>query len=685
VQSGFSAFVARQYLDNHRLGDLEPAVRQPVIEQLKYSDALSDPERARELDKKHLTELDQTVVDQLLEDLASQLRTDLATKTMEELPAGTRDQVHQALDEQNYFVDDEKVGWYERRTLAQLPSNLLRGLEQHLGRIRLTELANTPFRELPLEDRDSLSTFFDNARLFPDRAAELRLTQSGKLADLPDDNLEQIVQHLGRQWLVELRDRRPPALPNNDREAVWVYLRGQGYFADEFKEELFAYQKLDEFDAQIYQAVEDALVERLSSELQALPVGNMPPHLQAQVRARLTEADYFVDESRLRQVKEWPMQDLPEDLCQAVEETLGSQLLADLNTVPLTELPADTRAALWRYLDEIGYFIDEKKRNQVLDHRLADLKSDSYRTVVADLAQSLEAEIGNHPVSELDDQLRQGLREALEDQGFFESDEVQAEVMAKPLGSLRREELDGLAAQFGQLQLAAWQDHRFADLPEEEQSAVLAHLQASDWFLDQPRLDQLKAQPLGQLEGDTAQVVLEIVRHEQTERLRQKPIADLDRVQRRAVHQILQQQGLALEESQMRHIRRQRLADLDPDVYLALLRELGEQVVSGWTVTRIQDWDRDQQAHLSAYLGRRILGRIERRVLLFTISRLWIDYLTDIEDLRRGIGLEAYGQRDPLIEYKRRAFELFEELGGNIRRAVVRSLFRQPPEPLAAQ
>jgi preprotein translocase subunit SecA len=79
------------------------------------------------------------------------------------------------------------------------------------------------------------------------------------------------------------------------------------------------------------------------------------------------------------------------------------------------------------------------------------------------------------------------------------------------------------------------------------------------------------------------------------------------------------------------------------------------------------------------------MGRIERRVLLHTISRLWIDYLTDIEDLRRGIGLEAYGQRDPLVEYKRRAFELFEELSHNIRRTVVRSLFRQPPEPLATE
>jgi preprotein translocase subunit SecA len=77
------------------------------------------------------------------------------------------------------------------------------------------------------------------------------------------------------------------------------------------------------------------------------------------------------------------------------------------------------------------------------------------------------------------------------------------------------------------------------------------------------------------------------------------------------------------------------------------------------------------------------VSQIERRVLLHTISRLWIDYLTDIEDLRRGIGLEAYGQRDPLVEYKRRAFELFEELTDNIRRTAIRSLFRQPATPLA--
>jgi preprotein translocase subunit SecA len=157
----------------------------------------------------------------------------------------------------------------------------------------------------------------------------------------------------------------------------------------------------------------------------------------------------------------------------------------------------------------------------------------------------------------------------------------------------------------------------------------------------------------------------------------------MDRGLRRAVREVLWRQGLALDENQMRAYRRQRLSELEAGAYDDLLRVIGEDGVSEWSSTRFQNLDGEQQALLSAYLGRMILGRVERRVLLHTISRLWIDYLTDIEDLRRGIGLEAYGQRDPLVEYKRRAFELFEELGDNIRRTTIRILFRQPPEVLS--
>jgi hypothetical protein len=683
VLSGFGTFLARQATDGRRLCDVKVIDCRSVVEELKQNGTLSDPVRVKELDAKQLIDLDKPVANQLIEELMSQLRHDLATKTMEELPAETRDRVHEALDEQNYFVDREKVGWYERRTLAQLPSDLLRGLEHHLGSSEFEAMASTPFRELPAEQRNDLLAFLDSARLLSDRATRLRLTQTGNLGDLPDEAREPLFQHLGRQRLVQIRDKRPPALADHDREAVWVYLRAQGFFADEFKEELFAYQNLDEFGTEVYETVRSTLAARLRTMLESLRVGDMPPERQSQVRAWLDQADYFVDEARLRQVEEQPVQSLPEDLRQAVEGALGAFLLQGLDSLPVAQLHSETQAALWRYLDEIGYFVDEKKKSRILDHRLEDLASDSYERVVADLARSLEAEIDDRPVSELDDTLRQGLREALEANGHFESDETRIHVMAQPLGSFRREELDGLATQFGQVRLEAWSDRKLSDLPEAEQASVLAHLEANSWFLDQNGLDRLRSQPLGDLDTGTRQAVLDIVRHQQAERLRRRPIADLDRAQRRALHQILLRQGLALEENQMRPYRRQRLTDLDPEVYRALLQDLGEQVVTAWGTTKFQDLDRDQQALLSAYLGRRILGRIELRVLLYTISRLWIDYLTDIEDLRRGIGLEAYGQRDPLIEYKRRAFELFEELGQNIRRSVVRSLFRQPPEPLA--
>jgi preprotein translocase subunit SecA len=161
-------------------------------------------------------------------------------------------------------------------------------------------------------------------------------------------------------------------------------------------------------------------------------------------------------------------------------------------------------------------------------------------------------------------------------------------------------------------------------------------------------------------------------------------LKNLDRKQRDAVLRLLREQDLIADDPGMRTLRNQRLRDLEEGVYQDLLQDLGRQIVAAWGTESFGELGQDQQALLSAYLGRRIMGRIERRVLLHTISRLWIDYLTDIEDLRRGIGLEAYGQRDPLVEYKRRAFELFEELRDNIRRTVVRSLFRQPPEALDA-
>ncbi len=79
---------------------------------------------------------------------------------------------------------------------------------------------------------------------------------------------------------------------------------------------------------------------------------------------------------------------------------------------------------------------------------------------------------------------------------------------------------------------------------------------------------------------------------------------------------------------------------------------------------------------------------LERFIMLQTIDQKWIDYLTQMEHFREGIGLHAYGQRDPLIEYKNEAFQMFGELKENIQADIVSRMFhiqfvRDQPQPQA--
>jgi len=70
------------------------------------------------------------------------------------------------------------------------------------------------------------------------------------------------------------------------------------------------------------------------------------------------------------------------------------------------------------------------------------------------------------------------------------------------------------------------------------------------------------------------------------------------------------------------------------------------------------------------------LKAIERFVVLHALDKNWQDHLTEMEDLRRSIGLRGYGQKDPLNEYKSEAFKFFEALMGKIRNDVMLGLFR---------
>jgi preprotein translocase subunit SecA len=66
---------------------------------------------------------------------------------------------------------------------------------------------------------------------------------------------------------------------------------------------------------------------------------------------------------------------------------------------------------------------------------------------------------------------------------------------------------------------------------------------------------------------------------------------------------------------------------------------------------------------------------IERVVLLKVIDRRWMDHIDDMDQLRQGIGLQAYGQRDPLVEYKMAGFDMFDDMTASIQEDTVRLLF----------
>jgi preprotein translocase subunit SecA len=74
-------------------------------------------------------------------------------------------------------------------------------------------------------------------------------------------------------------------------------------------------------------------------------------------------------------------------------------------------------------------------------------------------------------------------------------------------------------------------------------------------------------------------------------------------------------------------------------------------------------------------MGYRLLNEARRRLLVGAISELWVDYLTRVEALRVSISLEAYAQRDPLVQYKSKASELFQNLLEDIRAVVTSRLF----------
>jgi preprotein translocase subunit SecA len=99
--------------------------------------------------------------------------------------------------------------------------------------------------------------------------------------------------------------------------------------------------------------------------------------------------------------------------------------------------------------------------------------------------------------------------------------------------------------------------------------------------------------------------------------------------------------------------------------------------------TRIADLTDPIRSTLKEILGKTTLSNIYRELFLRVISELWVEYLTEMEALRVAIGLEAYAQRDPLVQYKSRGFEMFQRLMDDMQVGVVNRMFTFQPRDLS--
>ena len=118
----------------------------------------------------------------------------------------------------------------------------------------------------------------------------------------------------------------------------------------------------------------------------------------------------------------------------------------------------------------------------------------------------------------------------------------------------------------------------------------------------------------------------------------------------------------------------QRLADFGMAAKLAFGEERLNEPVTGLG-------ESDREALVEA-VGRYALNEVHRQLLLSATTELWVDYLTRIEALRVSIGLEAYAQRDPLVQYKAKASEMFAQLVEDIRGLVISRVFAYQPRPV---
>ena len=139
------------------------------------------------------------------------------------------------------------------------------------------------------------------------------------------------------------------------------------------------------------------------------------------------------------------------------------------------------------------------------------------------------------------------------------------------------------------------------------------------------------------------------------------------------LHSIIPQLS-GVQVSDIQNLRFEPIFDKLKTLAIGAYRQHEEEVVNFYNQVVTQY---DPEAPLQeAFSSNNVIRNLEKDILLRVVDNKWIDHLHNIDMLREGIGLRAYGQKDPLIEYKKEAYDLFNKMMYEIQGDTVKHLFR---------
>lgn len=126
--------------------------------------------------------------------------------------------------------------------------------------------------------------------------------------------------------------------------------------------------------------------------------------------------------------------------------------------------------------------------------------------------------------------------------------------------------------------------------------------------------------------------------------------------------------------------RFQTIIPFDPSSLKQLEKQLMQRSVAEEKIEFLTQVARDIYEKKEQQFGYLLTRKMEKFVILASIDRLWMDHLDAIDDLRGGIGLRGYAQKDPLVEYKNEAFKMFEQLVFAIDDEIVSRIYKIQPQ-----